>query len=82
MIVGSCALLVIQDNRSKIATSEERMETSKILVNQWGNERSSRDQLSHPLVFTKSAQEPDCGPERVLYCEPSVQLVRAATPSG
>jgi hypothetical protein len=23
----------------------------------------------------------DCGPERVLYCEPSVQLVRAATPN-
>jgi hypothetical protein len=25
------------------------------------------------------AQEPDCGPARVLYCEPGVQLVRAAT---
>jgi hypothetical protein len=25
------------------------------------------------------AQEPDCGPGRVLYCAPGVQLVRAAT---
>jgi hypothetical protein len=26
----------------------------KILVNQWGNEHSFRDKLSHHLVFTKS----------------------------
>ena len=55
------------------------MANSKILVNQWRNEPSSRDQLGHQLAFTKSAQEPDCGPARMFYCEPAAQLVRAAT---
>ena len=31
---------------------------SKLLVNQWRNEPSSRDPLGHQLAFTKSAQEP------------------------
>ena len=34
------------------------MVSSKILVNQWRKEPASRDQLSHDLAFTKSAQEP------------------------
>jgi hypothetical protein len=35
---------------------------SKILINQWRNEPSSRDRLGHHLAFTKSAQEPgNCG---------------------
>jgi hypothetical protein len=34
---------------------------SKLLVNQWRNEPSSRDQLGHHLAFTKSAQEPEKG---------------------
>jgi Rieske [2Fe-2S] domain len=33
--------------------------TSKILVNQWRNEPSSRDLLGHHLAFTKTGQEPE-----------------------
>jgi hypothetical protein len=32
----------------------------KILVNQWRNESSSREQLGHHLGFTKSDEEPGC----------------------
>jgi hypothetical protein len=60
MIVGSCALLVIRVHRSKIATTEARVANSKLLVNHWRNELSSRDPLGHQLAFTKSAQEPYC----------------------
>jgi hypothetical protein len=49
---------VIQGNQSKIAASEEKVANSKLLMNQWRNELSSRDRLGHHLVFTKSAQEP------------------------
>src|SRR5882724_8475968 len=44
---GSSALLVIRVNRSKIATSEARVVTSKLLVNQWRSKPSSRDPLGH-----------------------------------
>ena len=59
MNVGSWPLLVIQGNRSTIAMSEGKVENSKLLINQWRNEQSSRDRLSHYLAFTKSAQEPN-----------------------
>ena len=55
MIVGSSALLVIQGNQSNIAASEEKLANSKLLMNQWRNELSSRDRLGYHLVFTKSA---------------------------
>jgi hypothetical protein len=32
----------------------------KILINQWRNELSFRDQPSHYLVFTKNDEEPGC----------------------
>jgi hypothetical protein len=56
--IGSSSLLVIQVHGSKIAPSEERVANGKILVNQWRNEHSCRDELSHHLVFTKSDEEP------------------------
>jgi hypothetical protein len=56
--VGSSALLVIQVYGSQIAPSEERVANGKILVNQWRNEHSLRDELSHHLVFTKNDEEP------------------------
>jgi hypothetical protein len=49
---------VIQVHGSKIAMSEERVANRKILVNQWRNEHSFRDELSHHLVFTKNDDEP------------------------
>jgi hypothetical protein len=55
---GSSSLLVIQVHGRKIATSEERVADWKILVNQWRNEHSLRDELSHRLVFTKNDEEP------------------------
>jgi hypothetical protein len=55
---GSSSLLVIQVHGSKIATSKERVANWKILVNQWRNEHSFRDELSHHLVFTKNDEEP------------------------
>jgi hypothetical protein len=58
MPFGSSSLLVIQVHGSKIAPSEERVANGKILVNQWRNEHSCRDELSHHLVFTKSDEEP------------------------
>jgi hypothetical protein len=57
---GSSSLVVIQVHGSIIATSEARVATSKILVNQWRNEHSCRDQPSHHLVFTKNDEEPGC----------------------
>jgi hypothetical protein len=54
--------LVSQVHGSHIATSEERVANWKILVNQWRNEHSFRNELSHHLVFTKSDAEPGgCG---------------------
>ena len=44
---GSCALLVIWVNRRNIATGEERVASSKPLVNQWRNKPSSRDPLGY-----------------------------------
>jgi hypothetical protein len=41
-----------------IATSESRVTHSKILMNQWRNRTSSRDQLGHQLAFTKTDDEP------------------------
>jgi hypothetical protein len=55
--VGSSSLLVIQVHGSTIAPSEERGADWKILVNQWRNEHSLRDELSHHLVFTKNDEE-------------------------
>jgi hypothetical protein len=63
--VGSCALLVIQVHCSTIATREEKVANSKLLVNQWRNEPSSRDQLGHHLAFTKSAKS-----QNVFWQEP------------
>jgi hypothetical protein len=60
MPFGSCALLVIQGSCSTIATREEKMVNSKLLVNQWRKEPSSRDQLGHHLAFTKSDDDPGC----------------------
>ena len=45
---------MIQVYESNIATSEERVEDWQILVNQWRNEHSLRDELRHHLVFTKN----------------------------
>jgi hypothetical protein len=56
---GSSSLLVIQVHGSIIATRENRVANSKIFINQWRNGPSSRNQLSHQLAFTKSAQEPE-----------------------
>jgi hypothetical protein len=56
--VGSSSLLVIQVHGSKIATSEEKVADWKTLMNQWRNEHSFRDELSHHLVFTKKDEEP------------------------
>jgi hypothetical protein len=58
MPFGSSSLLVIQVHESKIAMSEEKVADWKILVNQWRNEHSLRDELSHHLVFTKTDEEP------------------------
>jgi hypothetical protein len=58
MPFGSWPLLVIRVNRSKMATSEERLAHSKGLVNHWRTELSARDPLGHRLAFTKNAQEP------------------------
>jgi hypothetical protein len=44
----------MQVHGSKIATSEERVANWKILVHQWRNEPSFRDQLGHHLAFTKA----------------------------
>jgi hypothetical protein len=52
--VGSSSLLVIQGNGCTITLSQRQMVSSKILVNQWRNEPSSREQLGHHLGFTKS----------------------------
>jgi hypothetical protein len=49
---------VIQVHGSNIATIKERVANWKILVNQWSNEHSLRDELSHPVVFTKNDEEP------------------------
>jgi hypothetical protein len=46
---------VIRVNRSKIATSEERMANSKLLVNQWRNKPSSRDSLVTGCEFYRLA---------------------------
>jgi hypothetical protein len=51
---------VIQVHGSKIATSEEKVADWKTLINQWRNEHSLRDELSHHLVFTKNDEEPGC----------------------
>jgi hypothetical protein len=55
--------LVIQVQGSKIATSEERVANGKTLVNQWRNEHSLCDELSHHLVFTKNDEEPGSSDE-------------------
>jgi hypothetical protein len=55
---GSCALLVIQGSWSIIATREEKVAHSEILINQWRNESSAHDLLGHPRAFTKSDEEP------------------------
>src|SRR5262245_14608037 len=55
---GSSSLLVIWGQRSNMATSEARVVTSKLLVNQWRSEPSSRGPLSHELAFTKSDDDP------------------------
>jgi hypothetical protein len=44
--LGSSALLVIWGKRNNIATSETRVVTSKLLVNQWRSEPSSRGDVS------------------------------------
>jgi hypothetical protein len=56
--MGSSSFLVIQGQCSIIATSESRVTHSKILMNQWRNRASSRDQLGHQLAFTKTDDEP------------------------
>ena len=56
-VSGSWPLLGIRVNRSKFATSGEKVATSKILVNQWRNEPSCRDQLGCRRAFTKRGQE-------------------------
>ena len=56
--IGSSSLLVIQVHGSKIATKEEKVADGKTLMNQWRNEHSLRDELSHHLVFTKNDEEP------------------------
>jgi hypothetical protein len=38
--------------------SEGRVANWKILVNQWRNEHSFRDELGHHLGFTKNDEEP------------------------
>jgi hypothetical protein len=66
--VGSSPLLVIQVHGSKIATSEERVANWKILVHQWRNEHSFRDELSHHLVFTKNDEEPHPLSRQTVLC--------------
>jgi hypothetical protein len=55
---GSSSFLVIQVHGSNIATREEKVEDWKTLMNQWRNEHSFRDELSHHPVFTKNDEEP------------------------
>jgi len=62
------------------------MAHSKILVNQWRSEPSSRDQLGHHLAFIKSAQEPkilckDAVPRAEPYATTMVEA-RAVQRSG
>ena len=51
------------------------MVNSKLLMNQWRNEPSSRDQLGHHLAFTKSAQEPECGHENVMLSGRTIYIL-------
>jgi hypothetical protein len=69
MPFGSCALLVIQSNRSKIATREGRVPHSKFLMNQWRNELSSRGRLGHHPAFTKNVQEPNVGSRSLIFAQ-------------
>jgi hypothetical protein len=48
------------DSGSRKHNCHERGEGGelKILINQWRNEHSCRDELSHHLVFTKNDEEP------------------------
>jgi hypothetical protein len=73
--------LVIQVHGSKIATSEERVANWKILVNQWRNEHSFRDELSHYLVFTKNDEEPGSSDElcKAVYRQDEAPHVKKAT---
>jgi hypothetical protein len=66
--VGSSSLLVIQVHGSKMATSEEKAADWKTLMNQWRNEHSCRDELSHHLVVTKNDEEPGCFGEVCASC--------------
>jgi hypothetical protein len=52
------------------------MVNSKLLMNQWRNEPSSRDQLGHHLAFTKSAQEPECGHENAMFSGRTIYVLR------
>jgi hypothetical protein len=45
-------------SRKQMTTGEEKVADWKILMNQWRNEHSCRDELSHHLVFTKKDEEP------------------------
>jgi hypothetical protein len=60
---------------------------SRTLAIMWANGRSLRAQDQYcGLRCNECGPETserinDCGPGRVLYCEPGVQLVRAATPT-
>jgi hypothetical protein len=45
-------------SRKQMTTGEEKVADWKILMNQWRNEHSCRDELSHHLVFTKNDEEP------------------------
>ena len=43
------------------------MVNSKLFINQWRSELSSRDLPGHQLAFTKSAQEPIVGTKTRCY---------------
>ena len=50
-----------------MATSEERVAHSKILVNQWRHEPASRDPLGYQLAFTKSIMQMSSAPHRMKW---------------
>jgi len=56
----SWVFVTFGDSGSRKQNGPERGEGGdwEILINQWRNEHSFRDELSHDLVFTKNDEEP------------------------
>jgi hypothetical protein len=57
---GTSSVLVIQRDRSLMATGESRVIHANILINHGRNRASSHDRRAHPLAFTNSGDAPGC----------------------